>query len=95
MNTRPWNSKPFRVKEPTSVIHPQTISAGSNSVDNVKGQFSQSNHVFKKTQQFKAQIRSFQVTVCCEMHKRNVVLKFCAMVLNTWGVLTGIFQGLP
>ena len=49
MNTRSWNRKPFRVKEPTSVIHPQTISAEANSVDNVKGQFSQSNYVFKKT----------------------------------------------
>ena len=74
MNTRPRNRKPFRVKEPTSVIHPQTISAGS----------------FKKT------ISSAdQVIPGCEMHKRNVVMKFCAMVLNTRGMLTGIFQGLP
>ena len=43
VNTCPWNRKLFHVKEPTSVIHPQTTSAGSSSVNNVKGQFSESN----------------------------------------------------
>ena len=42
VNVRNELLKQFCVKEPTSVIHPQTISAASNSVDKVKSQFGQS-----------------------------------------------------
>ena len=90
MNTHPWNRKLFRVKEPTSVIHPQTLSAGSNSADNVKGQLV-SPIMYQNKKQFQAPIRSFQVTICCEMHKRNVVLKFCA----TPGGVDRYLSGFP